>query len=157
MKKTQCEIASARQATTESTSTDKDTYTPSRPYLRNFEIEVRLSCLPGMKASIKEIQNEKGEKIIMKPDRKEISEHEGTLIFDVVNHLGVDKNEISGFHRLGKYDKNSTRFRQMLVKFMKNNNVYKLLARASTLKTYEPEYMKNTKFIYQSRRIKNSR
>ena len=79
VKKTQSEIASARQATTESTSTDKDKYTPSRPYLRNFELEVRLSCLPEMKTSIKEIQNEKDEKSLMKPVRKEIFEQEKTL------------------------------------------------------------------------------
>ena len=146
-------MASAPQATTESTSTDKDKYPPSRPYLRSFELEVRLSGLLEMKASIKEIQNEKGEKVLMKPDRKEIFEHEENLIYDVVNHLGVDKNEISGFHRLGKYDKNSTRSRQMLVKFKNSYNVDKLLARASMLKMYEPEHMDEKYKVYISKSL----
>ena len=153
VKKTLCEMASASQATTESTSTDKDKYPPSRRFLRNFELEVRLSGLPELKASTKEIQNEKSEKVLMKTDRKEIFEHEENLIYDVVNHLGVDKNEILGFHRLGKYDKNSTRSRQMLVKFKNSYNVDKLLARASMLKTYEPEYMNEKYKVYISKSL----
>ena len=68
-----------------------------------------------------------------------------------MNHLGVDKKEISGFHRLRKYDKNSTRYTQLLVKFKNNYNVYKLLARASMLKTYEPEYMDEKYKVYISK------
>ena len=49
-------MASTPQATTESTSTGKDTYPPSRPYLQNFESDVRLGGLSEIKASIKGIQ-----------------------------------------------------------------------------------------------------
>ena len=105
-----------------------------------FDQELRFSGLPELKFQKRELIKENGEKHFTKPDRKLIFEHEENMMCDVVNYLGIDKSEISGFHRLEKFDAASTRTRQMLVKFKNSYNVEKLLARASMVKNYEPEY-----------------
>ena len=112
-----------------------------------FDQELRFSSLPELKLQKKELNKENGEK------RKLIFEHEDNMICEVANYLGIDKIEISGFHRLGKFDAASTLTRQKLVKFKNRYNVKKLLVRASMLKNYDPEYACEKYKVYLSKSL----
>ena len=111
----------------------------------DYALELRFSGIPEL--------NFQTGAVTSKPNKKEIFEHDEKLISEAIGYLGVDHTEISGFHRLGKFNPDNTRPRQTLVKFRNSYIVDKLLARASMLKVYEPEFGNIKYRIYLSKSL----
>ena len=106
-----------------------------------YSLELRFSGLPEISDAPK------------KPNRKEVFEHDEKQLFDVVHYLGVGKEDISGFRRLGKYNSQNPRARQTLVKFSNTYTVDKILARAPMLKVFEPTYNDEAYRVFVSKSL----
>ena len=89
----------------------------------------------------------------VKPARKEIFDHDEILLSHVTDFLGVNSAEISSFRRLGKYNAESSRPRQILVKFSHALTVDKILARSAMLKMYEPTYNDKKYLVFVSKSL----
>ena len=64
-----------------------------------------------------------------------------------------EKKDITGFRRLGKFNSQNPRARQILIKFSNTYTVDKILARAPMLKVFEPTYNDEAYRVFVSKSL----
>ena len=117
----------------------------------DYALEVRFSGIPELKTS--KIENQASGTKNKKPYRKEIFEHDESLLNEVTDFLGVNPAEISSFRRLGRFNAEASRPRTILVKFTHALTVDKILARSAMLKTYEPSFDEQKYLVFVSKSL----
>ena len=121
-----------------------------------YALEVSFSGIPELKprkSLDSETQDGQESHEDVKPARKEIFDHDEKLLNEVTTFLGINAAEISSFRRLGKFNANSSRPRQILVKFSHALTVDKILARSAMLKMYEPTFYDQKYLVFVSKSL----